>query len=182
MLYAGTTMTYSYLGRLLIKPAIAILFACTSVPAQDGAAASAVSVDYDRFRNKTTESVTVTPKLAGGDERPRLFVEARFTYRGRKLGAVPRTFFFSLKWIGPLHFEAENGFIALVDGARVRLPDMMRYERRGYYEALGVDIPYRTFVRIAGAKKVEMQVGTAEFEFTDEAMKALRELAARAKP
>lgn len=182
MLYAGTVMPYSYLCRLLIKSAAAILIACASALAQDGSAAPAVSVDYDRFRNETTESVTVTPKLAGGDERPKLFVEARFTYRGRKLGAAPRTFFFSLKWIGPLHFEAENSFITLVDGERVRLRDMTRYERRGYYEALGVDIPYRTFVRIASAKKVEMQVGTAEFEFTDEAMKALRELATRAKP
>ncbi len=175
-------MPHQNLTRLLIKPAVAILVACAASFAQNPPPASAVSVDYDRFRNETTESVTVKPRLADGDELPRLFVDARFTYRGRKLRAAPRMFFFSLKWIGPSRFEAENSFIALVDGQRVRLGDMTRYDRRGNYEALGVDIPYRTFVRIVGAKKVEMQVGSVEFEFTEGVMKELRELAARAKP
>lgn len=159
-----------------------MVLACVSALAQNQPPVSSISVDYDRFKNVTTESVTVRPMLADDDELPRLFVDASFTYRGRKLRAAPMTFFFSLKWIGPARFEAKNSFIALVDGERVRLADMRRYERRLNYEALGVDIPYRTFVRIAGAKKVEMQVGTVAFELTDRGMKEMQELATRAKP
>lgn len=146
---------------------------------------SSVSVDYDKFRNETTVAASALPTSATHESSglPTIFITVGFSYRGKKLKAQPRTMFVTVNsLLGFMVFERLNSFIALVDGKRVRLKQLERTYTGPRRESLSGEIPYQTFLRIANAKKVEMQVEHIDFELLDESLMALRELAARSKP
>ena len=72
----------------------------------------------------------------------------------------------------------------LVDGHPLRLGVMERIKERINANSYGVSVnerlimlvPYEQFVRIAGAKVVEIQVGAAEFKLNQKQMQALLEM------
>ena len=141
------------------------------------------SVEYDKFKNLTTERVTVTAREADSDGPPRIFIEVGFVYPGKKLRTRPRSFFLTMRSFNQnMRFERVNSFITLLDDKRVNLKPMRRSEVRFNSETLTTDLTYGEFVRMVGAKKVEMQVGVVEFELTGDSLGALREFADRARP
>ncbi len=81
---------------------------------------------------------------------------------------------------------------AKIDGEKVELGKMeqlaevklVRMERGQIYytAALEMTIPYELFLRIANAKKVKMQLGELDFNFSDDHREAVRDLASRTAP
>ncbi len=87
------------------------------------------------------------------------------------------------------HALDERDLTVVADGARFRLGsmslvgqdvendrlvDVMR-------EELEVTVPYKTFISIARAEKVEMRLGNTEFQLKEKNIEALRDLASRVR-
>jgi hypothetical protein len=127
--------------------------------------------------------VTVQAAENGVEGPPRIFLEAGYTYRGKRLTARPRTFFVALRSMSrERRFERVNSFIALVDGRRLSLKPLRRVTVGFYSEELEGEISGRELLKLAAARKVEVQAGAVEFELSPSAIDALSALARSAEP
>lgn len=159
---------------------------------------STISVDYDRFKDKTTVQ---TKEVDIGDL-------VQMGYRnGEHVVIHPDALFFWFKIVGSYSFAGQqktrvdsmNLFFmttsrtwrflndtdlnVIADNERIPLGKMVRRGKAesllrvvSVRETLGATIPSSTMSKIANAKKVEMRVGSIEFEFGDNERQALREL------
>lgn len=175
-------MRKTYIARILIIFITAVALLNSFARAQQ-TAEGPVTVIYDRFKNRTTEMVTVAVPRDNDEGPPRMFIEFGYTYAGKKLMSRPRTVFVIIRSFSRnLMYDRENSFITLVDGKRLLLGRMRRYEIGSYSEGLAADINYKDFQKLAEAKKVEMQIGVEEFELNEAAMQSLRALSLKAVP
>jgi len=124
----------------------------------------------------------------GGDEAR---FNASFTYWGRTLRTQPKRVLFSListseDW----KYTDFRKLTALVDGKRMKLGPLEHVPSFTVNAAanansddyisqeIAISLPYKTFLRIANGKKVQIRMGPREFELAKNHLEALRDLAA----
>lgn len=172
-------------ARHLLIPA---LFLTAVVTASAGQGASydtpEVKVEYDRFKDVTVLSMppffVVRPRPVG------LQFGMMSGYQGSK-PVTPKNvlwIFFSVSPSEARTYAVSHGVIVLADGERIRLGDTTyrpTYNEGFYIEAMLLDVPYDTLVKIANAKSVEIQIGSTDFAATPKLLETMREFAGRLK-
>jgi hypothetical protein len=160
-----------------------------------------IETSYDQVKGITTvrlnpmqvygESLT-SAKYIGGDEAR---FSASFTYLGRRLRVQPKTVLFSLvstskDW----KYSDFRKLTALVDGKRLNLGPLERVpsftvsasantKSEDYISQwIAISLTYKTFLRIANGKKVQIRMGPREFKLERNHLEALRDLATRMVP
>lgn len=128
----------------------------------------------------------------GGDEAR---FNASFTYSGRQLRAQPKRVLLSListseDW----KYTDFRKLSALVDGKHLKLGPLEHVpsftvnapanaNSDDYIsQGIAVSLPYKTFIRIANGKKVQIRMGPREFELPKNHLEALRDLASMMVP
>jgi hypothetical protein len=160
-----------------------------------------IETSYDQIKGITTVRLNpmqvygephTSSKYIGGDEAR---FSASFTYLGRRLRVQPKTVLFSListseDW----KYSDFRKLTALVDGKRLNLgplehvpsftvsasanPKSDDYISQWIY----ISLTYKTFLRIANGKKVQIRMGPREFKLERNHLEALRQLATRMVP
>ena len=128
----------------------------------------------------------------GGDEAS---FNASFTYSGRTLRAQPKRVLFSLTSTSQdWKYTDFRKLTALVDGRRLTLGPLEHVpsftvnvsansDSDDYIsQGIAISLPYKTFLRIANGKKVQIRMGPREFELGKNHLEALRDLATRMVP
>jgi hypothetical protein len=148
---------------------------------------------YDRFKDLTT--VVMDKMLVLGRDKLN-FPSARHGIA--EIGLIGGFSFQGTQWQRPseviLQFEALQAYwhfldykqrtlILLVDGERLNLGtpgyEQFNVQYIGNLEKLFVRLSYEDFARIAGAKRVEVQLGDIEFSLEDRHLEGLRNLIAQ---
>ena len=160
-----------------------------------------VETSYDRVKEITTVRLSpmqvygeplASPHYIGGDEAS---LNASFTYSGRTLRAQPKRVLFSLTSTSQdWKYTDFRKLTALVDGKHLTLGSLERvpsftvnasanansddYVSQG----IAISLTYKTFLRIANGKKVQIRMGPREFVLEKNHLEALRYLATRMVP
>src|SRR6266511_2182855 len=155
-----------------------------------------IETSYDQVKEITTVRLNpmqvygeplASSNYIGGDEAR---FNASFTYPGRTLRAQPKRVLFSLvstseDW----KYTDSRKLTALVDGKRLKLGpqehvpsftvNAFANANTGDYisQGIAVSLPYKTFLRIANGKKVQIRMGPREFGLEKNHLEALRSLA-----
>lgn len=135
---------------------------------------------YDRFRDATV--ISTSKMLVRGSKRSiRTNVEYNFAGKSQKEPeSVSLSFYASAA--RPLFREDNLELNFLVDDTRVPLGELRMLEeektKTATKQTVVISVPYKTFARIANAKKVEFQIGTLEYKLTDIHLEAFRKLLA----
>jgi hypothetical protein len=138
---------------------------------------SPVFTVYDKSKNKTTVSVTVTPSGEAAASS-RISFEAGFSYQGKSLKSQPGSINFTVRsFTRQVRFAKLNSFIVLIDGKSVKLNTLVRSELGPAGETLVSAISYETFLKIAQAKKVVMYIRELEYELPGAELNKLSKLA-----
>jgi len=160
-----------------------------------------IETSYDKVKEVTT--VRLNPmqvygeplsssNYIGADEAK---FNVSFTYPGRTLRAQPKRVLFSLvstseDW----KYTDFRKLTALVDGKRLNLGPMEQIpsftvnpsanvNSDDYIiQGIAISLRYKTFLRIANGKRVQIRMGPREFELTRNHLEALRDLATRMVP
>jgi hypothetical protein len=175
--------------------ALAAILACVSL-----AQAQSLTTKYDRFEDVTTASTeNIRIKVLERNERRdgklvlvhpdmpfwEVNMMAMYKFKGEQKPATPGPFVLGFvtksdEWV----FKGDADLYAIVDGQRLKVARMSRGgEVKRFLNTVDVQetlisyIPAETFLKIANAKKVEMRLGTFEFEVTEDQLKALHGLA-----
>jgi hypothetical protein len=189
-------------GRTFIRAlgiaASVFLLACTApAAAQDSAQGSKpqppanrefkhkarIEVKYDRFEDETHVKLEPTRVLGGFYEDVKM--GASFFYKGQKVSAPDYFYILFVTNTKEWRFlrDSQRELTALADGERLALGTLDRdshvRESGRVSEIMVKEIPYETFLKIVNAKKVEMKLGSYEFELKEELLEALRDLASR---
>lgn len=182
-----------FLARMVL--ALAAILACGSL-----AQAQSLTTKYDRFEDVTTASTeNIRIKVLERNERRdgklvlvhpdmpfwEVNMMAMYKYKGKEKPPAPGPFVLGFvtksdEWV----FKGDADLYAIVDGQRLKVARMSRGgEVKRFLNTVDVQetlisyIPAETFLKIANAKKVEMRLGTFEFEVTEDQLKALHGLA-----
>jgi hypothetical protein len=128
-----------------------------------------------------------SPNYIGGDEAR---FHASFTYSGRTLRAQPKRVLFLLTSTSEdWKYTDFRKLSALVDGKRLNLGPLEHVpsftlnapanaNSEDYIsQGISISLTYKTFLRIANGKKVQIRMGPREFELEKKHLKALRGLA-----
>ncbi|HKZ77032.1 MAG TPA: hypothetical protein VJ124_01825 [Pyrinomonadaceae bacterium] len=160
-----------------------------------------IETSYDPVKEITTVRLNpmqvygeplASSNYVGGDEAR---FNASFTYSGRTLRAQPKRVLFSLvstseDW----KYTDFRKLSALVDGKHLKLGQLENVpsftvnapanaSSDDYIsQRIAISLPYKTFIRIANGKKVQIRMGPREFELEKNHIEALRYLATRMVP
>lgn len=160
-----------------------------------------IETSYDQAKDTTTVGLNPmqvygepldSTNYRGNDEA-RFY--ASFTYPGRTLSAPPRRVLISListseDW----KYTDFRKLTALVDGKRLKLGPLERAPsftisapadsgaNDSTHQEIAVSLPYETFLRLAGGKKVRIRMGPREFRLEENHLEALRDLGSRMAP
>lgn len=160
-----------------------------------------IETNYDQVKKLTTVRLSpmqiygeplASSNYIGGDEAR---FDASFTYSGRTLRTQQKRVLLSListsqDW----KYTDFQKLTALVDGKRLSLgphehvPSFTvnapaNANSDDYItQTIAISIPYKTFLRIANGKKVQIRMGPREFELGEHHLEALRDLATRTVP
>jgi len=155
-----------------------------------------IETSYDQVKEITTVRLIpmqvygeplASANYMGSDEAR---FNASFTYSGRTLRAQPERVLLSListsqDW----KYTDFRKLTALVDGKRVKLGPLeyvpsftvnaaANSNSDDYIsQEIAISLPYKTFVRIANGKQVQIRMGPREFELEKNHLEALRNLA-----
>lgn len=155
-----------------------------------------IETSYDQAREITTVRLIpmqvygeplASSNYMGSDEAR---FNASFTYSGRTLRAQPTRVLLSListseDW----KYTDFRKLTALVDGKRLKLGPLEHVpsftvnapansNSDDYIsQEIAISLPYKTFVRIANGKQVQIRMGPREFELEKNHLEALRDLA-----
>jgi flagellar basal body-associated protein FliL len=155
-----------------------------------------IETSYDQVKEITTVQLSpmqvygeplASSDYIGGDQAR---FNASFTYSGRTLRAQPKRVLFSListseDW----KYTDFHKLTALVDGKRLQLGPLEHVpsftvnapantNSDDYIsQAIAISLPYKTFLRIANGKKVQIRMGPREFKLEKNHLEALRDLA-----
>jgi hypothetical protein len=194
--------------RFILTLAIVITSAVFGLPQNVNTTPQRIIVDsgeietsYDQVKGITTvrlnpmqvygEALT-SAKYIGGDAAR---FSASFTYLGRTLRVQPKTILFSListseDW----KYSDFRKLTALVDGKRLNLGPLEHVPsftvsasanpKSDDYISQGIatSLSYKTFLRIANGKKVQIRMGPREFKLETTHLEALRNLSTRMVP
>jgi hypothetical protein len=143
-----------------------------------------VIIEYDSARNLTSVSLKVMKLASTG--RGELHFSAMFAYEGR---TPPRQDPFTLQILSIAdEWTFANGadLTLSVDGVMMPLGVLKRefaeVSNGQALESVSRGLPYRMFMKIAGAKRVQGKIGAREFELTPEQLTSLVDLASRMQP
>jgi len=160
-----------------------------------------IETSYDQVKEITTVQLKpmqvygeplTSPHYIGGDEAS---FNASFTYSGRTLRAQPKRVLFSLTSTSQdWKYTDFRKLTALVDGKHLTLGPLEQvpsftvnasgnansddYVSQG----IAISLTYKTFLRIANGKKVQIRMGPREFKLEKNHLEALRYLATRMVP
>ncbi len=160
-----------------------------------------IETSYDQVKGITTVRLNpmqvygeplASSNYIGGDEAR---CDASFTYQGRILRAQPKRVLFSListseDW----KYTDFRKLTALVDGKRLELGPQEHLPSFTINPAananfddlisqrIAISLTYKTFLRIANGKKVQIRMGPREFVLEKNHLEALRYLATRMVP
>ena len=160
-----------------------------------------IETSYDRIKKLTTVSIIPmqvygeplsSSHYVGSDQAN---FSASFTHSGRTLRAQPKRVLFSLTSTSQdWKYSDFRKLSASVDGRHLNLGPMEHVPsfkvssgakaNSDDYISQGIDIsvPYKTFMRIANGKEVQIRMGPREFKLTKNHLDALRDLAVRMVP
>jgi hypothetical protein len=158
-----------------------------------------VETSYDQVKEITTVRLSpmqvygeplASSKYIGGDEAR---LNASFTYSGRTLKAEPKRVLFSLTSTSQdWKYTDFRKLTALVDGKRLTLGPLEHVpsftvnanaNSDDYIsQGIAISLSYKTFLRIANGKKVQIRMGPREFELEKNHLEALRYLATQMVP
>lgn len=173
---------------------LATVLACLSL-----AQAQSLKTSYDKFEDVTTVTTDLlhVKMLERYEKRGKELVMVRpevpfweftmmamYKFKGEEKPAQPNPFVLgfvtkSSDWA----FGGDADLYAIVDGERLkvaRMPhggEVVKLSSVSVQETLVTYLSVETFLKIANAKKVEMRLGTYEFELTEDQLKALHTLA-----
>lgn len=163
-----------------------------------------IEASYDPSSNKT--SVVLNPyKLSESTTESIANTEyysmmCGFTYEGRVLTAPPNRAEIHIISDGARGWkfdeESKRVLTITVDGERIDLGPMtvvrarhyqtpsspVSYSRHGYLEEIYTALTYEGIVKVAGGKRVVLNVGQQKLELGNEQMEALRDLVSRMTP
>ena len=160
-----------------------------------------VETSYDQVKEITTVRLNpmqvygeplASSRYIGGDQAS---FNASFTYSGRTLRAQPKRVLFSLTSTSQdWKYTDFRKLTALVDGKHLTLGPLEQvpsftvnasgnansddYVSQG----IAISLTYKTFLRIANGKKVQIRMGPREFKLEKNHLEALRYLATRMVP
>jgi len=145
-----------------------------------------LNTHYDRFEDKTTAWVSYERVYVKNLAYQNLRVTAFFTYRGKIVGTpVERIGLMFRSSSSEWTYLKSNELIAIVDGARLPLGRPLArdsnvsssYGGVQVEEVMEFKLEYAELKKIALARRVEMRLGPAEFEFDSSFLRSLRRLA-----
>jgi hypothetical protein len=172
--------------RHLIAVLCFTLLSCISVLPQSPALSPKITNYYDRFKDETTVGVSTmledyTVEIPFAHMQEFILLLAGFTHKGQQIITQPMTVRLAFqsqarRW----RFGEGTELYAIVDGERLALGPMS-YSRQdlgaGHVEVLRLDIPARTFLKLARAKAVELRVGDKELKLGTHQLAVLAALA-----
>lgn len=160
-----------------------------------------IEISYDDVKNITTVRLNsmqvygealASSLYIGGDEAS---FQASFNYSGRTLKAKPRGILISLTSTSEdWKYTDFRKLTALVDGKRFNLGPLEHVpaftvnasesEKSDDYisQRIVIFLSYKSFLRIANGKRVQIKMGPREFELARNHFEALRDFAARMIP
>ena len=160
-----------------------------------------IETNYDQVKAITT--VQLNPMQVYGEPldssqyigRDEASFNASFTYSGRTLRAQPKRVLFSLTSTSQdWKYTDFRKMTALVDGKSLNLGPLEHVpsftvnasanaNSDDYIsQGIAISLTYKTFLRIANGKEVQMRIGPREFELGKNHLEALRDLATRMVP
>jgi hypothetical protein len=177
-----------HVRRVVIIVLASLLAAASASPQTSTDPVPQVVVHYDRFKDETSvgvstslESQTVEIPFARMQEF--LIMLAGVTHRGRLLTAVPASVRLAFQsqarsW----RFAEGDELLSIIDGERINF-GRMSYSRQnlgvGHVETMRLDVPTRTFMKLARATTVELRIGRKEVLLSRAQLAALAALADR---
>jgi hypothetical protein len=160
-----------------------------------------IETSYDQVKEITTVRLNpmqvygeplASSQYIGGDQAS---FNASFTYSGRTLRVPPKRVLFSLTSTSQdWKYTDFRNLTAFVDGKRLNLGPLEHVpsftvnasanSNSDDYVSQGITIslPYKTFLRIANGKKVQIRMGPREFGLEKNHLEALRYLVTRMVP
>lgn len=133
---------------------------------------------YDRFKDVT---VVGTSRMALRGDKRSIRIRAEYSFSGKTPVRPEKVaLYFYATSARPLFREDDLQLNFLVDGERLpagtmRISDEEK-TKSTIRQVILIDLPFKTFNRIANAKIVELQVGTLEYKFTDIHLDAFKKL------
>jgi hypothetical protein len=175
--------------RRVVIVVLTLLLAATSASPQTSTdSAPQVVVHYDRFKDETSVGVSTslesqTVEIPFAHMQEFLIMLAGVTHRGRLLTAAPASVRLAFQsqarsW----RFAEGDELLSIIDGERINF-GKMSYSRQdlgaGRVETLRLDVPTRTFMKLARATTVELRIGRKEVLLSRAQLAALATLADR---
>jgi hypothetical protein len=184
------------LAIVTICATLGLAQAANTTPPRNSAHNGKIETSYDQVKEITTLRLhpmqvygepLASLQYIGGDEAS---FKASFTYSGRTLRAQPKRVLFSLTSTSQdWKYTDFRKLIALVDGKRLNLGPMEHVplftvnasgnvDTDDYIsQGIAISLSYKTFLRIANGKKVQISMGPREFVLEKNHLEALRDLA-----
>jgi hypothetical protein len=179
------------ISRLTFQWMVTILFLLSInvsiVLAQDSSASAPKAViQYDRFKDETSVGVSAMlenyiVEIPFAHMQEFLLLLAGFTYKGEHFTNPPATIRLAFQsqarsW----RFTESMELLGIVDGTRINF-GTMSYSRKdlgaGHVETMRLDIPSRTFLKLARGYTAELRLGNKEIKLGKPQLSALATLA-----
>lgn len=177
-----------HVRHVVIIVSALLLATASASPQTSSDPAPQVVAHYDRFKDETSVGVSTslegqTVEIPFAHMQEFLIMLAGVTHRGRLLTAVPARVRLAFQsqarsW----RFAEGNELLSIIDGERINF-GKMSYSRQdlgaGRVETLRLDVPTRTFMKLARATTVELRIGRKEVLLSRAQLAALAALADR---
>jgi hypothetical protein len=177
--------------KLRTRRIISILFLVLfnfayAFPQASSVPATGIVTNYDRFKDETSVAVSTmlenyTVDVPFSKMQEFILLVAGFTHQGQRLTVTPTIMRLAFQsqargW----RFDEGTELRGIIDGARIDF-GRMSYSRKdlgaGHVEVLRLDVPVRTFLKLARSKMAELRVGSKELKLEPQPLAALAVLA-----
>jgi hypothetical protein len=145
-----------------------------------------LETEYDRFKDETKVGVSTSlenhaVEIPFSQMQEFLTLMVWASHRGKQVSTAPATVKLVFRsqardW----RFGEGTQLLGIVDGARLALGSMKYFRRdlgAGHLETLEIDLPTRTFLKLAHAKTVELRIGNKDVKLGTQNLAALSALA-----
>lgn len=142
-----------------------------AVPQTSSGSAPKIESNYDKFKDETTVAtgtmleeypveVLFTPM------KEFILLVVGYTHKGQQLTSPPSTVKIAFQsQARDFRFGEQTELLSIIDGERVAFGKMSYSQRNlgaGHVEILKIDVPLKTFLKLAHAKTVELKLGNKE--------------------
>ncbi len=176
-----------FLFTMLCSFALSAVGQNTALPPQTlpPARPGKIARSYDDAKNVTSVVLSLTD--VGGESACGLYIAASFSYPG-KIATPPNEVIIVMMRITPeekIKAAPDRDLTFTADGEIINLGLMETARQESIFglrlENLHTPMPYKSFLKIVNAKKVEAKLGSANFTLTESNLNFMRELANRTK-